>query len=346
LPAISPNIIIKAAQKFYCFSYIITFILNTSHSYRYKKIMAPFSNIEQAVYYDDSEEDVVSLNGQDNCLSAATSSTFVRKSSLTSSMRSSSIKSGSSSSSSSVSFATEVAVFAVLHIKDYSMTERRDSWYGAEEMRQVRQEWKSIVQALEHTTNNNIVVDNDESSICVRGLEGKTYIGKQRRREARSASLEVVLNEQSCQTIDHYEGANTIDPVMIAMAYHELTYPMQLEAYQKAQKDAQVVGHSLSGENDHKPSKFDFTSVRAKYFGLDVNCSSNDENLDSPITCSAMMYDVHNASNLLLYRSRNDSLRKRLSSCFLPLTQKRCARTTGSYSPAVFSASNHPLADI
>jgi hypothetical protein len=298
--------------------------------------MAPFSKIEQAIYYDDSEEEVVSLDGEDNSL--------VRKSS-SSSIGTSSIKSASSSSSSSVSFATDVAVYAILHINDYSLAERRDSWYGVEEMRQVRQEWKSVVQAMEYTAINsyNNAEDNDESSICVRGLEGKTYTGKQRRREARSASLEVVLNEQWYQGTDHFEGSNN-DPITIAMAYHELTYPMQVEAYQKAQKDAQVVGQSLSAENDNVPRKFDFRTVRAKYFAHNNN-SKDDEDSDATImTCANMAYNVHNASNLLLYRSRNDSLRKRLSSCLLPLTPKRYARSR--YSPTGENAPKHLLAEM
>jgi hypothetical protein len=305
--------------------------------------MAPFSNIDHAVYYDDIEEDIVSLDGKDNSFSSAASSTHVRKSSISSCSKSTvSMNSHGSSSSttSSVSFATEVAVFTILHINDYSLTERRDSWYDSEEMRQVRQEWKSVVQVMErssiHNNNNNINVvdDNDESSICVRGLEGKTYSGKQRRRQARSASLEVVLNEQWYQGSDRDEGSDT-DPVMIAIAYHDLTYPMQVEAYKKAERDAQVVGHSMSMENDNKPRKFDFRSVRTKYFGNDHNHDSNytihtkdvDSDATMACTCTSMTCDVHhNAHNLLLHASRTDCLRKRLSSCFLPLTPKRYAR--------------------
>jgi hypothetical protein len=296
--------------------------------------MAPFSNIERAVYYDDNEEDIVSLDREVDPFSSATSSTLVRKSSFSSSRRT------FGSSSSSVTFATEVTVFAVLHISDYSLTERRETWYSAEETRQVRLEWKSVVHAMESSTIN-CMVDNDELYICVRGLEGKTYTGKQRRREARSASLDVVLNEQWCQGTDHDDVA-IVDPVMIAMAYHELTYPMQVEAYKKAQQDAQVVGHSVSAEIDNTPKKFDFSFVRGKYFSQVNSDSNNDDDSDSDSTmaCTVMTYDIHDSSNLLLCSPRSDGLRKRLSSCFVPLTKKRYARSR--HSPTVRSA----LADV
>lgn len=300
--------------------------------------MAPFSNIEQAVFYDDEE---------DNCsLESSPSSVSLQPQQRKSSINSSSC--GTSSKSSSVSFASEAAVHAVLHINDYSLTERRDCWYGVEEMRQVRQEWKGIVHSMDRCNSMFFHVNDDDNddyglSLCVRGLEGKTCHGKRRRREARAASLEVVLDEQLYQGLeadDDDDRSSGFGSIMIAMAYHELTFPLQLEAYQQAQKDAKEAGYpSTEGE---RPRKFDFRAVRAKYFAANKNhklCNSDDDDDGATVATTIMM----DATDNLLLHERSTSIRKRLSSCFLPLTPKRYTRRVR---PSPGFGNHHQRADI
>ncbi|KAG7368392.1 hypothetical protein IV203_031135 [Nitzschia inconspicua] len=278
--------------------------------------MAPLSNTEHtACYYDDEDDLCVGLS------SPSSSSSLQRKSSLSSSKR-------IDDSTVSVSFAPEVAVYAVLHINDYSLTERRDTWYGAEEMRQVRQEWKEIVQMMEDCNMSELDNDSDDENedyLCVRGLEGKTSAGKRRRRQARSISMEVVLDEQVYQEIDDDSGLP--DPIMIAMAYHECTFPLQVDAFRQAQKDARAVGQATVEEV--KPNKFDFRAVRSKYLSESEMCrrvSSDDATVAT--TLMADNLDVHTSSNVLFHLpSTNHAIRKRFSSCFImPLTPKRYAR--------------------
>jgi hypothetical protein len=284
-------------------------ILHSQLTFALSSNMAPFSNLEHAetCYYDD-DDSLVSLESSSSSICVAPQ----RKSSLHGDR-------SSQRASCSVSFATEAAVYVVLHIHDYSLAERRDAWYSAEEMRKVRLEWKGIVQRMEYDEEMMRYCDEDEDdSLCVRGLEGKTTVGKRRRREARSASLEVVLDEQIFQGMD----SSMMDPVMIAMAYHEHTFPLQLEAYEQAQRDAQAVGCAI--QEDLQPKKFDFRTVRAEYLSQHHHCYTG-EDAAVATTLMADALDVHSSNNMLL---EGPSLRKRFSSCFLPLTPKRYARRT------------------
>jgi hypothetical protein len=126
---------------------------------------------------------------------------------------------------------------AVLHLDDYSEAEKCDCWYQFDEMREIRKEVKDTVALM----NQNVLIDElsrfpgkatyaaADASVTTRGLEGKTRVGKRHRKETRFASLAAVFDEQTLQ-----ENDGVCDPTMIAMAYAEYSYPVQVAAFQRA----------------------------------------------------------------------------------------------------------------
>ncbi len=140
----------------------------------------------------------------------------------------------------SVSFSPEAAfhVDAVINLDDYSESERRDCWYQPGEMMEIRREVKETVALM----NRNVPMNDmtrlsaemsaagiDVEEITTHGLEGKTKAGKRHRKDIRFASLSAVFDEQTSQDMD-----GICDPIMIARAYAEYTYPMQVAAFKRA----------------------------------------------------------------------------------------------------------------
>eukprot|EP00531_Pseudo-nitzschia_arenysensis_P019320 CAMPEP_0116124702 /NCGR_PEP_ID=MMETSP0329-20121206/5418_1 /TAXON_ID=697910 /ORGANISM="Pseudo-nitzschia arenysensis, Strain B593" /LENGTH=315 /DNA_ID=CAMNT_0003618693 /DNA_START=29 /DNA_END=973 /DNA_ORIENTATION=- len=145
-----------------------------------------------------------------------------------------------SSSRRTVSFSPEAAfhVDAVMHLDDYSESERLDCWYQPGEMMEIRREVKETVALM----NRNVPMDDvtrlsaemnaagmDVKEITTHGLEGKTKAGKRHRKDVRLASLAAVFEEQTSQDMD-----GICDPIMIARAYAEYAYPMQVAALKRA----------------------------------------------------------------------------------------------------------------
>ena len=140
----------------------------------------------------------------------------------------------------SVSFAAGTTVHegAVMNIEDYSEYEKCECWYQLEEMREIRQDVKDTVAMMniQSQANLNSTGDRklmtalvDDVTQTIRGLEGKTRAGKRHRREVRLASIAAVFDEQTLQEMD-----GVMDPLLIAMAYTEHSYPMQVAALERA----------------------------------------------------------------------------------------------------------------
>ena len=134
----------------------------------------------------------------------------------------------------SVSFSEEAIVHigAVINILDYTDDEKKGTWYNIEEMRTIREEVKQTVSFM----NRMIPKDKIESDsffcswrLCIRGLEGKIKETKRHRRSIRMKSISFVFDEQSIQNCD---GISDTD--MIALAYKECAYPMQVAAFERA----------------------------------------------------------------------------------------------------------------
>lgn len=238
--------------------------------------MAPLRNEEgDAAYFSGEEE----------------SSTTISSSS--SSPLTSSNRDGESSSLTitrqarrSVSFSTGASIHlgAVLNIDDYTETERCECWYQLDEMREIRRDVKDTVALM----NRNVPMHelsrfsdgmNDadiDATITTHGLEGKTRAGKRHRKETRLASLAAVFDEQTLQEMD-----GVCDPTMIAMAYAEYSYPMQVAAFQRAaqyQKEAAAIYRIMQETDNHhsSPDHMVFTSA-------DSSGSANAETVVGPI---------------------------------------------------------------
>ena len=166
----------------------------------------------------------------------------------------------------SVSFSPSAAIHvdAVMNIDDYSQSEKYECWYQVAEMMEIRREVKETVALM----NRNVPMDDitrisaemnasglGVTTITTYGLEGKTKIGKRHRKEIRLASLAAVFDEQTLQEMDGF-----CDPIMIARAYAEYTYPTQVAAFQRAalhQKEAAAIhrkDHQKSLLNEELPS--------------------------------------------------------------------------------------------
>ena len=183
----------------------------------------------------------------------------------------------------SVSFSAGAAVHwgAVMNVEDYTEHEKFECWYQVEEMREIRKDVKDTIAFM----NQNIPIDKSVNDITVstRGLEGKTRTGKRRRREARLASLAAVFDEQTLQEMDCI-----IDPVMIAMAYTEYTYPMQVAAFERAaifQKEAKEIYESSNIKISNSCDESEKADVLAETKG----CSDENEVLVGP-----KRYDLEN----------------------------------------------------
>jgi len=229
--------------------------------------MAPLCNNENeendAVFCigDDLNAKIVQVEIEEyeEIASASTSTSTNIVTTTSSSSPSSSSSSSSLSSSSnklsvkrSVSFSAEAAVHvgAIINVDDYTNEEKYECWYNVDEMRRIRQEVKHTIALM----NQMIPRDQIESDslfssmqlLCTRGLEGKTRTEKRHRRDIRMKSISAVFDEQSMQDMD-----GIFDPVMVAMAYDEYSYPMKIAAFQRAAQYEKEATGTENNDNDN-----------------------------------------------------------------------------------------------
>jgi len=232
--------------------------------------MAPLCNEEGDAAFYTEEESSTTIIAISSSLSSSSTVEEISSMAMTSPARR------------SVSFSPGAAVHlgAVMHVDDYSEAEKCECWYQADEMREIRREVKETVALM----NRNVPIDklsliasemNNDVTFTIHGLEGKTRSGKRYRKEIRFASLAAVFDEQTLQEMD-----GVCDPIMIAMAYGEYSYPMQVAAFQRAlqhQKKAAAIFQNNDKKDDHQYST-------DNYFTSAVTISSvNAEAIVGPI---------------------------------------------------------------
>lgn len=122
-----------------------------------------------------------------------------------------------------VLFSPDPVVIDILHIKDFSLEEKRATWYTRNELRTIKDEAKQIAN-LDRSEN---------SEVCFRGLEAKTLAGARLKRQNRIDARAAVFFEQEMQ-----EGEGYSDPDAIADVYFEYTERCELEAQMMALRDA------------------------------------------------------------------------------------------------------------
>merc|ERR1740130_1730451 len=201
--------------------------------------MAPLCNNEieenDVVFYigDDMNEKIVQVETEeyDEISSASTAANMV----TTTSSSPSSSSLNTPSVKRSVSFSAEAAVHvgAIINVDDYTNEEKYECWYNVDEMRRIRQEVKHTValmnQMIPRDQIESVSLFSSTQLLCTRGLEGKTRTEKRHRRDIRMKSISAVFDEQSMQDMDGIS-----DPIMVAMAYNEYSYPMKVAAFQRA----------------------------------------------------------------------------------------------------------------
>jgi hypothetical protein len=249
--------------------------------------MAPFSKHEEGIFMDDASS--TSSSSSSTCLTPPAKR--------------------------NVSFSPQVALHCVLHINDFSLAEVRDSWYGSDDMSRIRQDWKDTVALLDREAE----IDEEAIQKCARGLEGKTRAGRNTRKAARGDCLSIVLEEQMFQEMD-----GVPDPIMIAMAYSERTFPLYEEAVRRAAHDhteARIIYNLPELENDSVvvPTKFDFDSVRSMHL-FEKSNDDDDETVATTVTFFDGKSKLKEQGTLLGLKIRNRF------ACILPITPKRYAR--------------------
>jgi len=221
--------------------------------------MAPLCNNENeendAVFCigDDLNAKIVQVEIEEyEEIASASTSTSANIVTTTSSSSPSSSSSNTLSVKRSVSFSAEAAVHvgAIINVDDYTNEEKYECWYNVDEMRRIRQEVKHTIALM----NQMIPRDQIESDslfssmqlLCTRGLEGKTRTEKLHRRDIRMKSISAVFDEQSMQDMDGIS-----DPVMVAMAYDEYSYPMKIAAFQRAAQYEKEATETENNDNDN-----------------------------------------------------------------------------------------------
>lgn len=129
-----------------------------------------------------------------------------------------------------VSFAPQAELYKTLHVKEYTDDEYASTWYNAKEIAAVKAECTSTVELIER----HIPLNVDE--YCARGLEYRTYAGRQLRHMNKINGKVSVLNEQERQ----YEE-NVYNPEALSLVYKYAARHCQEEAHQLALRDALYV---------------------------------------------------------------------------------------------------------
>lgn len=175
-----------------------------------------------------------------------------------------------------VTFLSEVTIYPVLHLHDYSPQEVNDTWYSKREIRALKQRSKqeAILQVnttsnahgneqqvkssnthplplMDSTNNVNIIVpvhpnNGGEPTSTMRGLESKTSMGSLRKKRHRLQAWKAVFLEQRRQ---HLEGF--YDPETLADVYFEVSEPCHVAANMVAMRDARDVQFQYMDDCNH-----------------------------------------------------------------------------------------------
>lgn len=116
----------------------------------------------------------------------------------------------------SVSFFPKVFAQRTLHRIDFTAEEMQNTWYSTSELREIKKSSKMLAIKLSVATTTDD--GNDETSDCLRGLEGRTLSGLKTRRRTKAIARNAVLREQSRQ-----RKWGLVDADRIADEYYECT---------------------------------------------------------------------------------------------------------------------------
>ena len=143
-----------------------------------------------------------------------------------------------SSTGKSVSFSADVTTHHIIHRDEFQPAEKAAAWYCAEELREIKESVRKIVQLME---------TGEDGECCTRGLEARTRAGATRKRHNKLRARTAVIFEQ-----EHQDWDGICDPEAIADKYYNYSEPCQVAAEMMARRDEKEAKAALS------TSKFSF----------------------------------------------------------------------------------------
>jgi hypothetical protein len=132
---------------------------------------------------------------------------------------------------------------ASLHHTEFTVEEFRATWYSHQELNEMKMARRALIQHMDLATNNDTdweSFDESGAELCVRGLWGKTKIGRRKRHAEMAAVTAAVLDEQDAQ---YTRGV--FDASVIAYLCEMHTRQSMMRARRLGKKDAVVVTRLL-----------------------------------------------------------------------------------------------------
>jgi len=129
----------------------------------------------------------------------------------------------------SVSFSENACIRMIPHINEIPAKHRLDLWYSKNDFHSMR--------VMDKLLLNDMSKGNDLGQACVRGLEGRTVDGSEKRLAAISEAVELVLNEQHRQTT----SGKPLNWERIASRCEQVTRKNAQDALSRGTADANVL---------------------------------------------------------------------------------------------------------
>jgi hypothetical protein len=125
-----------------------------------------------------------------------------------------------------VSFARTAKYRRCLRREDYNAKECEASWYSHEEMNMIKAEIKATLRMMEACELDDGEARAEHDGYCRIGLEARTLLGAQQKRNTRRRAYNAVLEEQSLQYAEEFS-----DPEALAFVYRECSVKSQDDAH-------------------------------------------------------------------------------------------------------------------
>ena len=133
-----------------------------------------------------------------------------------------------------VTFSETAECLEVMALTDYTPEEVNATWYGRDDLRQMKDNSKSDARLFQR----GILVEGGD--VCSRGLEGKMSDGSRRKRQNRMNAYAAVFFE-----IDQQQEAGYVDEDAIADAYFNYSEHCQVSANMIAMRDAEDAKNAM-----------------------------------------------------------------------------------------------------
>ena len=159
----------------------------------------------------------------------------------------------------SITFNETVRVQPTLHVRDFTKSELRTTWYSQEEIASIRQQTKDMMKMLQRAQESQKLGNKHRqediiNKYCIRGLEHRTRKGMKAKATSRMMGWDAVLNEQERQKEFGVGGRQHHDEESIAHLYKQTTTYAIAMALQRAKEDEEYVLSSNEGSSSSTSS--------------------------------------------------------------------------------------------